>query len=89
MWTEITSERGIFVQTPFSRSTLILEFHAAKFHTAKPPAFSLHFLFRRDQNQTDFKDHENVWTDLSKKFSAPKQFKWIQPLPRRRQGRSN
>ena len=33
----------IFVQTPFSHSTL-------KTHAAKPLAFSLHFLFRRDQN---------------------------------------
>ena len=38
----------IFVQTPFSHSTL--KFRAKKFHAAKPLAFSLHFLFRRDQN---------------------------------------
>ena len=38
----------IFVQTPFSHSTLKLE--QKKFHAAKPLAFSLHFLFRRDQN---------------------------------------
>ena len=37
-----------FVQTPFSHSTLKLE--RKKFHAAKPLAFSLHFLFRRDQN---------------------------------------
>ena len=37
----------IFVQTPFSHSTLKLE---QKNHAAKPLAFSLHFLFRRDQN---------------------------------------
>ena len=37
----------IFVQTPFSHSTLNLE---QKNHAAKPLAFSLHFLFRRDQN---------------------------------------
>ena len=38
----------IFVQTPFSQSTLKLE--RKKIHAAKPLAFSLHFLFRRDQN---------------------------------------
>ena len=38
----------IFVQTPFSHSTLKLE--RKKIHAAKPLAFSLHFLFRRDQN---------------------------------------
>ena len=37
----------IFVQTPFSHSTLKLE---QKIHVTKPLAFSLHFLFRRDQN---------------------------------------
>ena len=38
----------IFVQTPFSHSTLNLE--RKKIHAAKPLTFSLHFLFRRDQN---------------------------------------
>ena len=38
----------IFVQTQFSHSTLKLE--QKKFHAAKPLAFSLHKLFRRDQN---------------------------------------
>ena len=49
MWTKkpLASQR-IFVQTPFSHSTLKLE--RKKFHVAKPLAFSLHFLFRRDQN---------------------------------------
>ena len=37
-----------FVQTPFSHSTLKLE--RKKIHAAKPLGFSLHFLFRRDQN---------------------------------------
>ena len=40
--------KRIFVQTPFSHSTLSLE--RKKFHASKPLAFSLHFLFRRDQN---------------------------------------
>ena len=30
--------------------SLYFKFRAKKFHAAKPPAFSLHFLFRRDQN---------------------------------------
>ena len=42
------ARKQIFVQTPFSHSTLKLE--RKKIHTAKPLAFSLHFLFRRDQN---------------------------------------
>ena len=40
------ARKQIFVQTQFSHSTLKLE----KIHAAKPLAFSLHFLFRRDQN---------------------------------------
>ena len=28
----------------------LIKFRMKKFHAAKPPAFSLHFLFRRDQN---------------------------------------
>ena len=40
--------RNRIVQTPFSYYTLNLE--QKKFHAAKPLAFSLHFLFRRDQN---------------------------------------
>ena len=38
----------IFVQTPFSHSTLKLE--QKTIHATKPLASSLHFLFRRDQN---------------------------------------
>ena len=38
----------IVVQTPFSHSTLKLE--QKKIHAAKPLAYSLRFLFRRDQN---------------------------------------
>ena len=37
----------IFVQTSFS---LYFKIRAKKIHAAKPLAFSLHFLFRRDQN---------------------------------------
>ena len=41
------ARKRIFVQTPFSRSTLILE---QKNQAARPLSFRLHFLFRRDQN---------------------------------------
>ena len=40
--------KRIFVQTPYSHSTLKLE--RKNFTPPKPLAFSLHFLFRRDQN---------------------------------------
>ena len=49
----------IFVQTPFSHSTLKLE--RKKIHAAKPLAFSLHFLFRRDQNH-----HSNLTSKTMK-----------------------
>ena len=32
------------------RFSLYFKFRAKKFHATKPLAFSLHFLFRRDQN---------------------------------------
>ena len=41
------ARKRIFVQTPYSHSTLKLE--QTNFHAAKPLAFSLHFLFRRGQ----------------------------------------
>ena len=44
---KITSEK-----TNFCSNTILLLYFKfrAKFHAAKPLAFSLHFLFRRDQN---------------------------------------
>ena len=42
------ARKRIFVQTPFSHSTLNLK--RKKNQAAKPLAFSLHVLFRRDQN---------------------------------------
>ena len=53
------ARKRIFVQTPFSCSTLKLE--QKKFHAAKPLAFSLHFLFRRDQNH-----HSNLTSKIMK-----------------------
>ena len=41
------ARKRIFVQTPFS---LCFKLRAKKIYAAKPLAFSLHFLFRRDQN---------------------------------------
>ena len=47
---KITSEKANFCSnTVFS---LYSNFRAKKFHAAKPLAFSLHFLFRRDQNSS-------------------------------------
>ena len=68
------ARQRIFVQTPFSPSTLKLE---QKIPVAKPLAFLLHFLFWRDQ------DHYSNLTSkimkmceqILKKHSAPIQFK--------------
>ena len=55
-----TSEKANFCSnTVFS---LYFKFRAKKFHAAKPLAFSLHFLFRRDQN------HYSNWTSKKKKM---------------------
>ena len=43
-----TSEKANFCSNTVS--SLYFNFRAKKFHAAKPLAFSLHFLFRRDQN---------------------------------------
>ena len=51
------ARKRIFVQTPFSH---YFKFRAKKFHAAKPLAFSLHFLFRRDQN------HYNLTSKIMK-----------------------
>ena len=49
MWTaEIVARKQIFVQTPFSHSTLKSEWK--KSTPQKPLSFLLHFMFRRDQN---------------------------------------
>ena len=84
------ARRQFFVQTPFSHSNLKLEresstpqcewvyfkIRAKKSYPAKPLAFSLHFLWPKSSLQFDFKNHENVWTDL--KDSAPIQFKFFE-----------
>ena len=43
-----TSEKANFCSNPVF--SLYFKFRAKKIHAAKPLAFSLHFLFRRDQN---------------------------------------
>ena len=58
-----TSERANFC--PNTALSLYFKISAKKFRKTKPLAFSLHFLFRRDQNHYsnhDFKNHENVRT---------------------------
>ena len=49
----------IFVQTPFSHSTLKLEQKNSR--RKKPLIFSLHFLFQRDQN-----DYSNLTSKIMK-----------------------
>ena len=61
--------------------SLYFKIRAKKIHPAKPLAFSLHFLFRRDQNH-----HSNLTSKvmkmceqiLIKKDSAPIQFKFLE-----------
>ena len=68
----------IFVQTPFSHTTLKLE--RKKIHAAKPLAFSLHFLFRRDQNHYSNLTSKimKMCEQILKKDSAPIQFKFFE-----------
>ena len=69
----------IFVQTPFSHSTLKLE---QKIHVLKPLAFSLHFLFRRDQNYYSNLTSKimKMCGEILKKDSLPIQFKFFEYL---------
>ena len=60
--------------------SLYFTIRAKKIHAAKPLAFSLHFLFRRDQNP-----HSNLTSKIMKmcerslkKDSAPIQFKFFE-----------
>ena len=60
--------------------SLYFKIRAKKFHAAKPLAFSLHFLFGRDQNH-----HSNLTSKIMKmceqifkKDSAPIQFKFFE-----------
>ena len=72
-----TSEKANFAQTPLSHSTLNLE---RKNFAAKPLAFSLHFLFRRDQNHYSNLTSKimTICEQILKKDSAPIQFKFFE-----------
>ena len=73
-----TSEKAIFCSnTVFS---LYFKFRAKKFHASKPLAFSLHFLFRRDQNHYSNLTSKTMkmCEKILKKDSAPIQFKFFE-----------
>ena len=72
-----TSQKAIFCSnTVFS---LYFKFRAKKIHTAKPLAFSLHFLFRRDQNHySNLTSKMKMCEQILKKDSAPIQFKFFE-----------
>ena len=66
-----TTEKPNFCSnTVFS---LYFKVRAKKIHAAKPLAFSLHFpvsAWPKSRLQFDFKNHENVWTDLKKNIAG-------------------
>ena len=71
------ARKRIFVQTPLSH---YFKIRAKKFHAAKPLAFSLHFLFRRDQNHYSNLTSKimKMCEQILKKDSAPIQFKFFE-----------
>ena len=60
--------------------SLYFKIRAKKIHAAKPLAFSLHFLFRRDQNHYSNLTSKimNMCEQILKKDSAPIQFKFFE-----------
>ena len=74
-----TTEKPKFCSnTVFS---LYFKIRAKKIHAAKPLAFSLHFLFRRDQNHySNLTSKIMIMCEqiLKKKDSAPIQFKFFE-----------
>ena len=73
-----TTEKPNFCSnTVFS---LYFKIRAKKIHAAKPLAFSLHFLFRRDQNHYSNLTSKIMKTceQILKKDSAPIQFKFFE-----------
>ena len=76
---KITTDKANFCSnTIFS---LYFKIRAKKFHAAKPLAFSLHFLFRRDQNHYSnltLKIMKMCEQIFKKKDSAPIQFKFFE-----------
>ena len=71
-----TSEKANF----YAVFSLHLKFRAKKFYAPKPLAFSLHFLFRRDQNHYSnlITKIMNMCEQILKKDSAPIQFKFFE-----------
>ena len=75
---KITTDKANFCSnTIFS---LYFKIRAKKFHAAKPLAFSLHFLFRRDQNHYSNLTSKimKICEQILKKDSAPIQFKFFE-----------
>ena len=59
--------------------SIYFKIRAKKCHAAKTLAFSIHFLFRRDQyHYFNFTSKINLWTEISKKDNAPLQFKFFE-----------
>ena len=71
------TRKQLFVQTPFSH---YFKIRAKKIHVAKPPTFSLNFLFRRDQNHYSNLTSKimKMCEQILKKDSAPIQFKFFE-----------
>ena len=74
---KLLARRRIVVQPPFSNSFKI---RVKKFLAAQPLAFSLHFLFRRDQNNyaNSTSKTMKMCEQILKKDSAPIQVKFFE-----------
>ena len=72
-----TSEKATFVQTPNSH---YFKIRTKKFHATKPHPWSLHFLFRCDQNHYSnlTSKIKKMCEQILKKDSAPIQFKFFE-----------
>ena len=75
---KITIEKAIFCSNALF--SLYFKIRAKKFHAAKPLAFTLHFLFRRDQNHYSNLTSKimKMCEQILKKDSAPIQFKFFE-----------
>ena len=73
-----TSEKANFC--PNTVLSLYFKIRAQKFHAAKPLAFLLHFLFRRDQNHYSNLTSKimKMCEQILKKDNAPIQFKFFE-----------
>ena len=73
-----TSEKANFCSNAVF--SLHFKFRGKKFHAAKPLAFSLYFLFRRDQNHYSNLTSKimKMCEQILKKDSAPIQFKFFE-----------